>query len=69
MFDPYEEFRRTVHQYDEIPIAEFNELAKSAQWQDGPWRDGFGDGYGEPYMPHRACWGTLVNGRRVKSET
>lgn len=50
-------------------LAEFNALCRAKAFADGPFRDGFGDGPGEPYIPRRKVWGTLGNGRMVWSET
>lgn len=53
--------------YEKIPIDEFNKLASTAVWREGPVVSTFGDAYGQPYQPHRRVWGTLADGRRVES--
>lgn len=37
----------------------------AGDFADGPFRDSFGDGYGEPYNPYRQAFGTLKDGRGV----
>ena len=51
----------------EMPRREFDELARAHRFADGPWISSFGDGYGEPYVPHRFrhVWGRLDDGRTV----
>lgn len=53
---------------EQIPIAEFDRLARAKQFADGPFIDSFGDGHGEPYNPYRKVWGTLKDGREVESQ-
>lgn len=55
--------------YDTIPKVEFDQLARDKKFKEGPHIDSFGDGYGDPYSPHRTIWGTLKDGRKVRSET
>ena len=57
--------QRSIYGYDYIPRAEFDEQAKQGGFRDGPCRDSFGDGYGEPYNPNRQAFGILRNGRAV----
>ena len=47
---------------------EFDGHAKSKDFEDGPYKDSFGDGYGEPYNPHRQAFGRLKDGRAVYCE-
>lgn len=47
--------------------AEFDELVDSG-FRDGPFRESFGDGDGEPYYPWRQAFGTLKDGRKVFCE-
>jgi len=47
--------------------AEFDQLVDDG-FVDGPFRDTFGDGYGEPYNPHRQAFGMLKDGRGVYCE-
>jgi len=67
--DALQEFNDNRSDYIIVPIAEFNKLARTAKWADGPWKDSFGSGYGEPYLPHRDVWGTLADGRKVCAVT
>jgi len=41
---------------------EFDEYAISAAFVDGPYRDSFGDGHGDPYNPYRQAFGQLKIG-------
>ncbi len=41
---------------------EFDEYAKAGKFSDGPHRDSFGDGHGEPYNPYRQAFGQLKTG-------
>jgi hypothetical protein len=51
----------------EIPIEEFDRLARAKEFKDGPYVENFGDGYGEYYCPDRRVFGTLKDGRKVES--
>lgn len=51
----------------ELTREDFDALALRKLFADGPWKDTFGDGYGEPYNPNRWLFGTLKDGRRVKA--
>lgn len=53
--------------YTTIDIGEFDRLARKREFADGPHVSTFGDGPGEPYNPDREVWGTLKDGRKVKS--
>lgn len=53
--------------FEELPIAEFDQLARTKQFAEGPHISTFGDGYGEPYQPERNVWGKLKDGRNVRS--
>lgn len=55
--------------HDFITKAEFDALANSSQFADGPHVSVFGNGPGEPYNPNRDLWGTLIDGRKVRSKT
>ena len=48
---------------------EFDKLIEDEAFKDGPWADSFGDGYGQPYYPHRQAFGLLKDGRLVFTET
>lgn len=52
----------------ELNIEEFNNFCKTDQFGDGPFKDSFGDGYGEPYNPDRQVFGTLKDGRVVYAD-
>lgn len=52
----------------QLPKAEFDRLAKAVGFIEGPFRDTFGDGYGEPYNPNRQAFGRLRDGRLVFAE-
>lgn len=52
---------------EELDIEEFNRLARAGEFSEGPFISSVGDGYGEPYLPHRPVWGTLKDGRKVRS--
>ncbi len=45
-----------------VPRAKFDEHAKLGLFSDGPFRDSFGDGYGEPYNPRRQAFGINATG-------
>jgi len=47
---------------------DFDEHCKNNDFLDGPYRDAFGDGYGEPYRPHRQAFGRLKNGKVIYCE-
>lgn len=51
-----------------IPRSQFDALVEKDDFRDGPFVDGFGDGYGEPYNPDRQAYGVLTNGRGVFCE-
>ena len=51
-----------------ISKKEFDKLALAGDFDDGPHRDTFGDGYGEPYYPYRQAFGTLNPGDGVYCE-
>lgn len=53
--------------HDPIDIEKFDQHARNGDFAEGPWKDSFGDGYGDPYQPHRTVWGTLKDGRKVRS--
>lgn len=53
--------------YESIPIETFDEAARGGSFEDGPFVSTFGDGYGQPYTPDRTVWGTLKDGRQVRS--
>ncbi len=55
--------------FETVRFREFDLLANDEDWEDGPYRSSFGDGYGEPYNPNREVWGILQGGRRVQSNT
>lgn len=55
--------------YERIEKADFDKLARDREFADGPFIESFGDGYGDPYNPHRTIWGTLNDGRKVQSST
>jgi hypothetical protein len=48
---------------------EFDRLCKEGKFVDGPYRDTFGDGPYDPYLPHRQAFGRLQDGRNVYCET
>lgn len=48
--------------------AAFDKKASDGEFADGPFRDSFGDGYGEPYNPFRQAFGKLKNGMLVFCE-
>lgn len=47
---------------------DFNVLCDKEQFEDGPFRESFGDNYGEPYNPRRQAFGRLKDGRYVYCE-
>jgi hypothetical protein len=51
-----------------LPKSEFDALARSGSFAVGPYRDTFGDGPGEPYIPDRQAFGELKDGRCVYCE-
>lgn len=44
---------------------DFDALMDAEKFSDGPFKESFGDGYGEPYNPHRQAFGMLKDGRGV----
>ena len=48
---------------------DFDDHYKNKKFSDGPYKDGFGDGYGEPYNPNRQGFGKLKSGLVVYCET
>lgn len=48
-----------------IPRAEFDDLARDKAFDIGPFISGFGDGYGDPYIPprNRNVWGRLKSSK------
>jgi hypothetical protein len=47
---------------------EFDSLFREKQFDDGPYKDNFGNGNGEPYNPNRQAFGKLKDGRIVYCE-
>jgi hypothetical protein len=47
---------------------EFDAYCKKKSFVDGPHRDGFGDGAGEPYNPHRQAFGKSKSGLVIYCE-
>ncbi|NIA15160.1 MAG: hypothetical protein GWP08_13895 [Nitrospiraceae bacterium] len=52
----------------ELPRAQFDRLAKAKAFADGPFKDTFGDGYGDSYNPKRQAFGRLATGAVVYCE-
>lgn len=46
----------------------FDSFSKRREFTDGPFKETFGDGYGEPYNPNRQAFGKLKNGNVVYCE-
>lgn len=53
--------------YERIYRSEFDSLARAKAFIEGPYMDGLGDGYGDPYIPpqQRTVFGQLLDGRKV----
>jgi hypothetical protein len=51
-----------------VTRAEFDKMVSKKQFVDGPFRETFGDGYGESYNPDRQAFGKLKDGRGVYCE-
>ena len=51
-----------------IPKDEFDVMARDGLFDDGPYIDTFGDGYGQPYRPRRQVFGKLKTGEFVYSQ-
>ena len=54
--------QRVVHKYascKQLPKNEFDAHYNNKFFADGPFRESFGDGYGEPYNPKRQAFGRL----------
>jgi len=51
-----------------LPKAEFDKLLDEGAFVDGPFRETFGSGHGEPYNPNRQAFGRLKDGRVVFME-
>lgn len=52
-----------------LPRPEFDGLVKQEKFRDGPFRDSFGDNYGDPYVTSpRQAYGVLHDGRGVWTE-
>ena len=47
---------------------DFDALAGNGGFVDGPFRETFGDAYGDYYNPNRQAFGTLTDGRKVFCE-
>lgn len=54
--------------YETVPLPEFDALARSKSFADGPYVTEFGDRWYDPYVPTRTVWGTTLEGRKIKSE-
>lgn len=52
-----------------MPKEMFDKRAVDCEFEVGPFKDSFGDGYGDPYNPNRQIWGKLKNGKFVRTET
>jgi|SRR3989344_5033697 len=48
-----------------IEKSEFDSFFDRKEFADGPFRETFGDNYGEPYNPNRQAFGKLKDGRIV----
>lgn len=55
-------------EHKEITRQAFDCHARAKEFIEGPWKDTFGDGYGEPYNPKRYLHGTLNSGQKVKAK-
>jgi hypothetical protein len=51
-----------------IKKEEFDLFYKNKEFSDGPFKESFGDGYGEPYNPDRQAFGKLKSGLVVYCE-
>lgn len=51
-----------------LPKVFFDALAKQGLFEEGPFRDSFGDGPGEPYNPHRQAFGLDKSGVYIFTE-
>ncbi len=51
-----------------IAKEEFDSHCDNREFSEGPFKDRFGDGYGEPYKPNRQAFGTLKSGIVVYCE-
>lgn len=58
----------SLTEYLEVPKEEFDKLCRQRAFSSGPYRDTFGDGYGEPYNPNRFVFGTLKDKRNIKAK-
>ena len=58
----------SINNPERLIKAEFDQLAKSKSFKEGPFSDSFGDGPGEPYNPYRQAFGILNDGRGVFCE-
>lgn len=54
-------------EHEEIPIEEFDDLARRKMFEVGPYLSTFGDGYGDPYITERTVIGILNGGRKVRA--
>ena len=52
-----------------IPKEQFDKMAEAGEFEVGPFKESFGDGYGDPYNPNRQLFGRLNDGRLVYAET
>jgi hypothetical protein len=57
-----------VDRMEELSLDEFHQLMRDSRFTKGPFKDSFGDGYGEPYNPQRQVFGQLKDGRFVYAE-
>ena len=53
---------------EQITRDELIDQRDAGNFVDGPYKDPFGDGYGEPYNPYRQAYGKLKDGRFVFCE-
>lgn len=51
-----------------LPKKEFDQHFKDNEFEDGPYRDNFGDGEYDPYSPNRQAFGKLKDGTFVFCE-
>lgn len=57
-----------VEQPKQVAKADFDKLYDGEGFKVGPFRETFGDGYGEPYNPARQAFGITTSGDGVFCE-
>lgn len=60
--------QRKISEPLELSKEEFDRLSRDYNFAEGPFKESFGDGYGEPYNPWRQAFGITEDNRGVYCE-